>query len=139
MIHIYQLLEQLNMHHIMLSINYEIIIIDVDNDEISNFKNVKSCDKIIIPGGFGQIGIESMIKVSKYCRENNIPCLGMQVMFIDICRNLLNYNHVNSNEFNSETNSPVIDIIPECDIKNKGGSLSLGLQEFNLNKTSKNI
>jgi CTP synthase len=119
-----------------VGINYEIIIIDVDNDEISNFKNVKSCDKIIIPGGFGQRGIESMIKVSKYCRENNIPCLGiclgMQVMFIDICRNLLNYNHANSTEFNSETNSPVIDIIPECDIKNKGGSLSLGLQEIKL-------
>jgi len=118
----------------------EIQIIDSDNENIINFSNIKKCDRIIIPGGFGHRGIESMIDISKYCRENNIPCLGiclgMQVMFIDICRNLLNYHDANSTEFNIHTKSPVIDIIPECNIQNKGGSLSLGLQEINLNNTS---
>ena len=119
-----------------VGLTFEIIIIDSENEEISNFNIIKSCHRIIIPGGFGQRGIESMINVSKYCRENNIPCLGiclgMQVMFIDICRNLLGYTDANSTEFKQQIKSPVIDIIPECNIKNKGGSLSLGLQEIKL-------
>lgn len=119
-----------------IGLTFDIKIIDSDNKETINFSNIKKCDRIIIPGGFGHRGIESMINISKYCRENNIPCLGiclgMQVMFIDICRNLLNYTDANSTEFNNNTKPPVIDIIPECNIQNKGGSLSLGLQEIKL-------
>ena len=117
-------------------LTFDIKIIDSDKEDTNNFDNIKKCDRIIIPGGFGNRGIESMINISKYCRENNIPCLGiclgMQIMFIDICRNLLNYKDANSTEFNNNTKSPVIDIIPECNIVNKGGSLSLGIQEIKL-------
>jgi CTP synthase len=92
------------------------------------FKEVQG---ILIPGGFGQRGIEGMIKAANHARLNNIPylgiCLGMQVMVIEYARNVLGLKDANSTEFDPGTRHPVISLLEEQQhIKNLGGSMRLG-------------
>ncbi|MGN0667161.1 MAG: CTP synthase [Huintestinicola sp.] len=89
------------------------------------------CDGIIVPGGFGDRGIEGMIESIRYARENKVPlfgiCLGMQMAVIEYARNVLGYAGANSTEF-GETAYPVIDIMEDQkDITEKGGTMRLGL------------
>lgn len=108
-----------------------------DNPDLKKiFKNTKG---IIIPGGFGQRGIEGMIKAAKYARENNIPflgiCLGMQVAVIEFARNVCNLKEANSREFSSLCKTPVIDLMAEQkNIINMGGTLRLGNYDCHLKK-----
>ncbi len=86
---------------------------------------------ILVPGGFGERGIEGKIKACKYARENKIPffgiCLGMQVAAIEFARNILGLKDANSTEFNPETPHPVITILPEKkEVKYFGGTLRKG-------------
>ncbi|MEO0292578.1 MAG: gamma-glutamyl-gamma-aminobutyrate hydrolase family protein, partial [candidate division WOR-3 bacterium] len=86
---------------------------------------------ILVPGGFGERGIEGKIKACKYARENKIPffgiCLGMQVAAIEFARNVLGLKDANSTEFNPKTIHPVITILPEKkDINYFGGTLRKG-------------
>ena len=73
-------------------------------------------DGIIVPGGFGDRGIEGMIVAARYARENNIPyfgiCLGMQIAVIEYARNVLGYKDANSGEF-AQTKHNVIDLMPD--------------------------
>ncbi|HUT68085.1 MAG TPA: CTP synthase [Dehalococcoidales bacterium] len=92
---------------------------------------LRTAQGIIVPGGFGDRGIEGKIKAAKYARENNIPylglCLGMQVMVIEFARHVFNSDEPNSTEFNPSTSYPVIDIMPEQkNIKDKGATMRLG-------------
>lgn len=69
------------------------------------FHNFASfCSGIIVPGGFDKRGVEGMINAAQYCRENNVPylgvCLGMQVAAVEFARNVLNIKGANSTEFN---------------------------------------
>lgn len=101
-----------------------------DNDKLSKGWDIlKQSDGVIIPGGFGERGIEGMILTTQYCRENNVPCLGiclgMQIQVIEICRNILKLKNANSAEFDFKTPYPVIKIIKEDDIM--GGTMRLGL------------
>ena len=126
-----------------ININY------IDSEEIQ--KNDMSClqnmDAILVPGGFGNRGIEGKINAVKYARENNIPylgiCLGMQVAVIEIARNLAGLRNADSTEFNKETEHPVIALITEWQdakgTKEKrskgsdlGGTMRLGGQECKL-------
>ena len=119
-------------------------------------KNVKKVlsktDAILVPGGFGDRGIEGMILACKYARENQIPylgiCLGMQVALIEFARNVLKLKGANSTEFDSETPHPVIALITEWnDISGKkeqrnknsdmGGTMRLGGQVCKLKRSSK--
>ncbi len=89
-------------------------------------------DGIIVPGGFGDRGIEGMIEAAKYAREHNIPyfgiCLGMQIAVIEFARNVLGYKDANSSEINPDTSYPVIDLMPEQkDVEDLGGTMRLGL------------
>ena len=89
------------------------------------------CDGIIVPGGFGDRGIEGMIESIRYARENKVPlfgiCLGMQMAVIEYARNVLGLSGANSTEF-GETPYPVIDIMEDQkDVTNKGGTMRLGL------------
>jgi CTP synthase len=89
------------------------------------------CDGIIVPGGFGDRGIEGMIESIRYARENKVPlfgiCLGMQMAVIEYARNVLGLAGANSTEF-GDTPYPVIDIMEEQkDITEKGGTMRLGL------------
>lgn len=116
--------------------NYSNVNINwVDSEEITP-KNVakllKSSDGIIVPGGFGERGIEGMITAAQYARENKIPyfgiCLGMQIAVIEYARNVLGYKDAHSSELAPDTEHPVIDLMPEQrDVEDLGGTMRLGL------------
>ena len=97
-------------------------------------------DGIIVPGGFGKRGIEGKILAIKYCRENNIPylglCYGMQLAVIEFARNVANLKGAHTMEVNPLTGHPVIHTMDEQvdKIKNKdmGGSMRLGAYKCNL-------
>ena len=114
-------------------------------------KVLKKSDAILVPGGFGERGIEGMILACKYARENNVPylgiCLGMQIAIIEYARNVLKLKSANSTEFDSSTKFPVIGLITEwSDISGKkekrtknsdlGGTMRLGGQVCKLKKKS---
>lgn len=87
---------------------------------------------ILVPGGFGDRGIEGKINAIRYAREENIPffgiCLGMQVAVIEFARNVAGLANANSSEINSSTPYPVIDLLPDQkDIEDLGGTMRLGL------------
>ncbi|MFO7882239.1 MAG: CTP synthase [Kosmotogaceae bacterium] len=121
-------------------------IIDVHEfDEMGDIKLEKklaSYDGIIIPGGFGERGIEGKIRAIKYARINNIPilgiCLGMQLMIVEFARNVYGMENANSTEFNPETSYPVIDLMEEQKrIMNLGGTMRLGNQKMTISPSSK--
>lgn len=106
----------------------------LDSEEI-NKKTIKdtfeSLNGILIPGGFGNRGIEGKILTSKYAREHNIPflgiCLGMQVMVIEFARHVCRIEDVNSGEFNKDCPNKVIDFMPDQNSTiAKGGTMRLG-------------
>jgi len=99
------------------------------------------CDGIIVPGGFGDRGIEGMIESIRYARENKIPmfgiCLGMQMSVVEFSRNVAGLEGANSSEF-GETDYPVIDIMDsQKDITEKGGTMRLGLYPCKLTAGSR--
>jgi len=88
-------------------------------------------DGILVPGGFGERGIEGMITAIRYARENRIPyfgiCLGMQLAVVEYARSVCKLKKANSSEFDEKTRYPVIDLLPEQKtIKEKGASMRLG-------------
>ena len=92
---------------------------------------LKGLDGIIVPGGFGNRGIEGMIVTAKYARENNIPyfgiCLGMQIAVIEYARNVCGLKDANSGEFDENSKNKVIDFLPnQSSTTDKGGTLRLG-------------
>ena len=112
---------------------------------------LESMDAILIPGGFGDRGIEGMIDSIQFARENNVPylgiCLGLQAAIIEFARNILNLSDANSTEFNPGTKAPVIALITEWmntdgsvenrnELSDLGGSMRLGAQECMLSDQS---
>ena len=105
-------------------------------------KHFKDINGILIPGGFGNRGIEGKIKSSQFARENKIPffgiCLGMQCAIIDYARNVWGLKDANSAEFDSKTANPVIDImLSQKDVVQKGASMRLGEYSCEVSKKSK--
>ena len=101
--------------------------------------HLEGIDGILIPGGFGDRGIEGKILAAKYARENKIPyfgiCLGMQIAVIEYARNVLGLDGANSAEFNDNTLYPVITIMDEQkDIVDKGATMRLGSYECKISK-----
>jgi len=99
---------------------------DVDLEEVFS-----GCKGILVPGGFGDRGVEGKIKAIKFARENKIPflglCLGMQCAVIEFARNVCNFADANSTEFNPETENPVIALMDsQLKVINKGGTMRLG-------------
>ncbi|MBC8332619.1 MAG: CTP synthase [Anaerolineae bacterium] len=93
---------------------------------------LQSADGIIVPGGFGERGIEGKILAARFARKNAIPylglCLGMQVMVIEFARALLQDDDVNSTEFDPSTRHPIIDLMPDQrQLSDMGGTMRLGL------------
>ena len=105
-------------------------------------KELKECDGIIIPGGFGVRGVEGKIKAIEYCRKNKIPffglCLGMQLAVIEFARNVCGIKKAGSREFDDNCKYPVIDIMDEqknlLKEKNYGGTMRLGAYSCELKK-----
>ncbi len=106
----------------------------IHSDEVneSNYEEkLRGSDGILVPGGFGDRGIEGKILAARYARENGVPflgiCLGMQMAVVDFARGVLKYSDAHSTEFNPETEHPLIDIMnDQKDVENKGGTMRLG-------------
>ncbi|MGG3913939.1 CTP synthase [Bacillus sp. es.034] len=112
----------------------------VDNENVA--EKLADVDGILVPGGFGDRGVEGKIAATQYARENKIPflgiCLGMQLASVEYARNVLGMEGAHSAELNPETPYPVIDLLPEQkDIEDLGGTLRLGLYPCKLTKGSK--
>ena len=116
------------------------------NSEHLNGENIqdilKDTQGIIIPGGFGDRGVEGMILAANYARVNQIPylglCLGMQVAIVEFARNICGMHDAHSIELNPHTTHPVISLMPDQDgIEDIGGTLRLGSYPCVLDKTSK--
>ncbi|MBU8905855.1 CTP synthase [Desertibacillus haloalkaliphilus] len=103
---------------------------------------LQNVDGVLVPGGFGDRGIEGKITAIKYARENKVPflgiCLGMQLASVEYARNVLGLDGANSAELNPETSYPIIDLLPEQkDVEDLGGTLRLGLYPCKLEEGSK--
>jgi CTP synthase len=102
-------------------------------DDKTAEKRLGNADGIIVPGGFGDRGIEGMIRAAKFARLHNIPyfgiCLGMQIEVIEFARNVLHLENANSTEMNKTTLYPVIDLMPDQNGVILGGTLRLGKYE----------
>jgi CTP synthase len=105
---------------------------------------LQGMDAILVPGGFGERGIEGKIQAARYAREHGVPylgiCLGMQVAIVEYGRHVLGFTDANSTEFNRATQNPVIALISEWqdqaqgvqvrdETSNKGATMRLGAQE----------
>ncbi len=127
----------------------QVNIIYVDSEDIENKGEdcLSEIDAILVPGGFGNRGIDGKIAVVRYARENNVPylgiCLGMQVAVIEIARDLAKLENANSTEFDKNTEDPVIALITEwqdstgqieqrSEDSDLGGTMRLGGQECQL-------
>jgi len=105
---------------------------------------LKGVSGILVPGGFGDRGIEGKIAAIKYARENNIPflgiCLGMQCAVIEYARNVISLEGANSSEIDKNTKYPVIDLMnDQKDVKNLGGTMRLGHYPCELAEDSNSI
>ncbi|MBB3868544.1 CTP synthase [Parageobacillus toebii NBRC 107807] len=113
------------------------------NSEHVNKENVadllSDADGILVPGGFGDRGIEGKIEAIRYAREQKVPflgiCLGMQLASIEFARNVVGLKEAHSAEFDPNTPHPIIDLLPEQkDIEDLGGTLRLGLYPCKLSE-----
>jgi CTP synthase len=104
--------------------------------------HLKGLSGILVPGGFGERGIEGKISAVQFARENGIPyfglCLGMQVATIEFARNVMGLEGAHSLEFDPETKHPVIALMDDqCDVTLKGGTMRLGAQDCKLSSGTK--
>jgi CTP synthase len=121
-------------HH---GVNVEVELVDseeFDADEIAGW-----ADGILIPGGFGERGIEGKIRAAQAARENEIPylgiCLGMQIAVAEFARNVCGMDGANSTEFDPETPYPVVDLLPEQkEVSDMGGTMRLGADPVKLHE-----
>ena len=103
---------------------------------------LKNCQGIVVPGGFGNRGVEGKIEAVRFARENDLPflgiCLGMQVAVIEYGRNVLGLKNANSREFDELAENPVIDLMSnQVGVQSKGGTMRLGSYPCKVDKNSK--
>ncbi|WP_448211969.1 CTP synthase [Colwellia sp. MEBiC06753] len=126
--------------------------IDSQAIEVKGVELLEELDAILVPGGFGERGVEGKILAAQYARENKVPylgiCLGMQVALIEFARNVAGLEGAHSTEFNPETPYPVVGLINEwldeagqvemrCENSDLGGTMRLGSQLCHLVKGTK--
>ena len=117
----------------------------VDSEQVNqdNVEEIlKGVDGVLVPGGFGDRGIEGMIDAIHYARVNNIPflgiCLGMQLSIVEYARNVVGFGDAHSIELNPNTTHPVIALMPDQNgVEDIGGTLRLGSYPCVLDKNSK--
>ena len=123
-----------SLYHAGFANNVKVKVKLIDSEKITseNVKEqLKGIDGVVIPGGFGDRGINGMIETVRYVRENKIPflgiCLGMQMAVVEFARDILKIKDADSEEFNKETKNQVIHIMEEQKkINKKGGTMRLG-------------
>jgi len=124
--------------------NTRVHLTKIDSEQLEKGKFEKkfeNVDGILIPGGFGDRGIEGKIRAVKYARENNIPyfgiCLGMQVASIEFARNVCGLKGADSTEFDKKTKHPIISLLEEQkNLKDMGATMRLGAYPCKLSKKS---
>ncbi len=110
----------------------DMVLVDAEDIEVEGAeKYLQGVAGVLVPGGFGDRGVEGKIKAARYARESRTPflglCLGMQVATIEFARNVCGLDGANSTEFDPDTKHPVIAILEEQkDVTDKGGSMRLG-------------
>jgi len=130
--------------HAGLENGVEVELVKIDSsglEESENADNILGAagsaggiDGILVPGGFGQRGINGMVKAAYWARTNNVPylgiCLGMHIMVIDWGRNVLNWTDADSTEFTQDSKHPVVSLLAEqINVQNYGGTMRLGASE----------
>ncbi|WP_026959892.1 MULTISPECIES: CTP synthase [Aliagarivorans] len=133
-------------------LSVKIQYVDSQDVESKGTEILKDLDAILVPGGFGERGVEGKIMAAKYARENKVPylgiCLGMQVAMIEFARNVAGLEGAHSTEFDSSTPYPVVGLITEwidedgnveqrSEASDLGGTMRLGSQLCHLEKGSK--
>ena len=120
--------------------------LDSESLEKGDTSELANVDAVLVPGGFGNRGVEGKVVAAKYARENNVPylgiCLGMQVAVIDFARHCAGVDNANSSEFDRQSTAPVVALITEWqtagvvetrdDESDLGGTMRLGGQQCNL-------
>ena len=132
------------LNHSGIANNVSVKIKWVDSEQIESQgaeAMLSDVDGIIVPGGFGNRGVEGMVQAVAYAREKKKPflgiCLGMQMALIDYARNVANLAEANSTEFDKDCRNPVIDLMPEQKgVKNLGGTMRIGAYPCLLKKDS---
>ena len=123
-----------SLQHAGFANNVKVKVKYIDSETITEenaSKKLKGVQGVVVPGGFGNRGIEGKVQTIKYVRENNIPflgiCLGMQMTVVEFARDVLKLGYVNSAEFDDNCKNPVIHIMDDqIGIDNKGGTMRLG-------------
>ena len=133
------------LHHGGIANNVRVNIVSVEAEALEGVdveEALKFADGILIPGGFGERGVEGMIAAAKYARENNVPlfgiCLGMQMMAVEFARNVCKLHDAHSKEMNPATLHPVIHLMEEQEnLKDLGGTMRLGAYPCDLTEGTK--
>jgi CTP synthase len=128
--------------HAGLECGVEVELVKIDSTRLEEAENADSVSKlsegavdgILVPGGFGQRGVNGMARAAAWARTNKVPyfgiCLGMQVMVIEWGRNVLGWADADSTEFNHDTKHPVVGLLEEqIGVENYGGTMRLGASE----------
>jgi len=138
--------------HTKTKVNIHYVAAEKFEENSHDFSELTKMDAILVPGGFGQRGVEGMIKVVQYARENAIPylgiCLGMQIAIIEFARHVVGLKQANSTEFDEQAKQPVIAMVSEWEdasgkvekrdkSANLGGTMRLGGQKCQLTKGSR--
>ncbi len=126
--------------HAGIANNAKVNIVRIDAETLetkSGLAALRSLDGILVPGGFGERGIEGKIAAARYAREHGVPyyglCLGLQVAVVEFARNVLRLRGANSTEFDQQTPHPVINIMEEQKkVIDKGATMRLGSYECQL-------
>ena len=132
--------------HAGIASETKVKVLPVEAEDLENHPELtadilKQADAILVPGGFGNRGVNGKIQAIEYARNNQIPflgiCLGMQCAVIEYARNVLKHEDADSSEFNPQTTHAVIDLMPEQrGIDRMGGTMRLGAYPCRLNPSS---
>lgn len=134
-----------SVRHAGIAHNAEIDIDWVNSEELEEedvAQRLAEVDGILVPGGFGDRGVEGKIKAITFAREHKVPflglCLGMQCAVIEFARNVCDLKNAHSTEFYPDTPYPVIDLMPEqLAVEDKGGTMRLGVYPCKVTENTK--
>ena len=125
-----------SLQHAALAVERKLNIDWIEASDLEDSNNNEAWDLlrhangILVPGGFGDRGIEGKILAAQYARENSVPylgiCLGLQVATIEFCRNVLGIKNATSTEFNADAANPAVIFMPEISKTHLGGTMRLG-------------
>ncbi|MFI3329492.1 MAG: CTP synthase [bacterium] len=131
-----------SLYHAGYANNVKVNIKAIDSSDLKNdISELSSLDGILVPGGFGNRGVNGKLNAIKFARENNIPflgiCFGMQLATIEYAKNVLNLENANSTELDAQTDTPLFDYLPDqYHGINIGGTLRLGSYDCEITKNT---